>query len=1004
MKRNKKNLRNLYLFHLIFHSKQFLIQELGKDNKFADSEYESTFNKKVNNTIFFMLFLWILQRKGMISGDKNFFFNNFQKLTSSSEIPFFLARFAEEIIFNQEINSQLQKKGEKTPWSSRIDPLLFYNHDLHPIKIIPLHQIPHYCLITEESSGKMEIESANINETQLKKQKPLKKIPIFNAFHLFEQNFGEITEGDLGDLFERMLHSHTKSKTGAFYTPDYICQFIAENLIVSRIILPIIQKYENIINFQSNLSNFQEILKWNPADSNKIFQVVINYLKKENKEISKKIIKDIFDALNECRILDPAVGAGEFLLSMDETILKFLEPLWRICRNRDFREILLLRTSMVEYYDLIQCGRIEEVNFLFRRYVIYPKMLFGVDIYPTSCFIARWRLYLRIIEKITPEKNKENEKIYIPMNIRYGNSLFGWVSWNELDFALNKGRTHKISINITQRMEETHKNLILQVELMKKNSKSIFNKISPVLLGKFGLQSQIKNDNSNLINYLIPFFQLLSLMRMLRIYSTNCVENIAICREISKFSSCIGEFLDFLYGRVYKTKIPSLFHWILEFSELFPTPAFLFQPNPSEYYNPGFDIIIGNPPYGNLLSEPEKKVIDVIWNAYDLNKEVSSVFLARTIPLLKMNGNVGFLTSYTISFNKKLSKLRQELTEILNEIFLITFDRDKCRLFENMTQSVSIFMGIRRHPKLLPKNLPEFNAKWYTTAMYRRFPSFENLQFQLANDFLLSSRLEESFTYSHRIPKIGFPESASLLSILKKWQNNYGFSVGNWLKPAIVCENKEKLIELEKKFQPSSQNGIWVRISGNYWYNAWDRVPYFGTQIAYIPFDSTDESIQDFLLILINSSLYYWWFRIFSDGRHMNQDILSAFPLPLGFNSRLKEFTPLLKYFRTKLMGSLFNHYDSQRKRFLSSQIKPLLDLGDFLLGVIFRIPVSLILYVIQVDFFIRGSITQNKTAFSLCKAWYSRHWQKKYSEEMFEEITKIIDLVAKFPTELENI
>ena len=98
------------------------------------------------------------------------------------------------------------------------------------------------------------------------------------------------------------------------------------------------------------------------------------------------------------------------------------------------------------------------------------------------------------------------------------------------------------------------------------------------------------------------------------------------------------------------------FVWELEFSEIFKGE------------NPGFDIVIGNPPYVLLqnmnCSEDTKKYLETTYEVSQYKIDLYHLFYEKGIKLLKNNGILGYITPNTFLMNIHLSKLRNF---ILNE-------------------------------------------------------------------------------------------------------------------------------------------------------------------------------------------------------------------------------------------------------------------------------------------------------------------------------------------------
>ncbi len=314
-----------------------------------------------------------------------------------------------------------------------------------------------------------------------------------------------------------------------------------------------------------------------------------------------------------------------------------------------------------------------------------------------------------------------------------------------------------------------------------------------------------------------------------------------------------------------------------------------------------FDLIVGNPPYGNLLSEEEKKIVSK-YASYP--KEISSVFVERCIDLNDATGNLVFIISQAIGFHKSLSKTRCKISRHYSETKVSTFDRDKCRLFEKMTQSTSILQCFNKKRKASKSFNPVF-----TTRVYRKLPDFKDMQYALANDALLcSKKVGCQFTDHHRLPKVG--DQRFLLEFLLK--------ISHRLDDYITGDGLE----------------IWYRSSGNYWYNAWDWKPYDSSEMKIL---RVKPSLKPFILCLINSQLFYIWLRIYGDARHLNKDILKNVPVPS--EQRILKFDSDTKNMCDALMKALEGVFDSDNNRFETSKIKSLLDQNDKILGKIYDFP-----------------------------------------------------------------
>ncbi len=374
-------------------------------------------------------------------------------------------------------------------------------------------------------------------------------------------------------------------------------------------------------------------------------------------------------------------------------------------------------------------------------------------------------------------------------------------------------------------------------------------------------------------------------------------------------------------------------HWPVVFSNL--------NENFNDYLKPQFDIIVGNPPYGNLLSSIEK----IVCNAEDLTTmEIAATFLERNLQLNRENGAIGLIMTHAITFHKKMSLLRNKIKNSYETCKIATFDRDNCRFFEGVTLSVSIVLCINRNYYERLQGLYKKECDFWTSTMYRTMPKLTEITYQQANRFLLGDQVGVKFSEEHRLPKIGEKLLLDIINkIVKQINNNNRLHIlGDLIGPLSIVNSEDEL----RSKKMIDKKTFWIRISGNYWYNAWNKPPYLGTQIACSEIIESSPTILPFILILINSSLFYLWFRVYGDGRHMNSDIMNEFPLPINFEQKINQLNPLLESFANFLMEIMFKNFDDTRNRFISSNFKVVIDGCDQILGNLYNLTEEEITFV----------------------------------------------------------
>ncbi|WP_431978672.1 Eco57I restriction-modification methylase domain-containing protein [Salinibacter sp.] len=112
-----------------------------------------------------------------------------------------------------------------------------------------------------------------------------------------------------------------------------------------------------------------------------------------------------------------------------------------------------------------------------------------------------------------------------------------------------------------------------------------------------------------------------------------------------------------------------VFHWELEFPEVF----YELDP-PGNRENPGFDAVIGNPPYallqGTDLQEPARKMYPEIFSG---SNDISNFFLKKGGELIKREGEFSFIVTRYWTEAHFTADLRSYLTEELSPVEFVDF-------------------------------------------------------------------------------------------------------------------------------------------------------------------------------------------------------------------------------------------------------------------------------------------------------------------------------------------
>ena len=213
----------------------------------------------------------------------------------------------------------------------------------------------------------------------------------------------------LGKVFENLLAAYNpetretaRKQTGSYYTPRDVVDYMVEEALVAALA-------EKAQPDDSDADSWQERLR-HLLDYADAFNDVNDLFKKAEKE-------GIVQAIAEIKVLDPAVGSGAFPMSI---LHKLTLALQRIDPDNKRWEALqkerATQRAAAAFDTLNQQERddeLTEISEIFERYrdsdfgrklYLIQNSIFGVDIQPVACQIAKLRFFISLaIEQETDE-------------------------------------------------------------------------------------------------------------------------------------------------------------------------------------------------------------------------------------------------------------------------------------------------------------------------------------------------------------------------------------------------------------------------------------------------------------------------------------------------------------------------------------------------------------------------------------------------------------------------
>ena len=215
----------------------------------------------------------------------------------------------------------------------------------------------------------------------------------------------------LGQMFENLLgvynpetQSTARKATGSYYTPRQIVDYMVDEALIAYFL----QKVEP---FDGDRRFLEERLR----DDLLAYEAQGNADEPNTHLIHETELQPMIAAIDALKIIDPAVGSGAFpmgILNKLVLILQKLDP-----QNAHWKELQLRQAATIPdaHSREAAIAGIENVFSAANRYNDYGRKLYliqnciyGVDIQPVACQIAKLRFFISLAIEQEPDSEAEN--------------------------------------------------------------------------------------------------------------------------------------------------------------------------------------------------------------------------------------------------------------------------------------------------------------------------------------------------------------------------------------------------------------------------------------------------------------------------------------------------------------------------------------------------------------------------------------------------------------------
>lgn len=325
------------------------------------------------------------------------------------------------------------------------------------------------------------------------------------------------------------------------------------------------------------------------------------------------------------KVLDPAMGSGHFLVDATEYLGQ------RISEDEN------ITTKFGVYKDDKEARKL----YWMRRVV--ENCIFGVDLNELAVDLAKLALWLATFSKDKPLS-------FLDHHLRHGNSLLG-STIRELDvLPIKKKEAKGMGSLFMDAVKDYLNESIKEYHEIEEEPSDIKDQIDDK-------NTRLSKARTNLCNFrkvadvwLSTFFgndvEFKNYLQLVEALKRDNKDALAILEKESWF-----EKANDLWNQHH------FFHWELEFPEVY------FEADTCRRLeNPGFDAVIGNPPYGTLIPECQREYLNLRFHHQDYQLDFYLLFLERYEVILRKEGLLGVIVSNTWLQSVLLRRIREYLT------------------------------------------------------------------------------------------------------------------------------------------------------------------------------------------------------------------------------------------------------------------------------------------------------------------------------------------------------
>ena len=583
-----------------------------------------------------------------------------------------------------------------------------------------------------------------------------------------EENKNLINASVLGLIFEKI----NGYKDGSFFTPGFITMYMCRETIRRAVV-----------------QKFVDAKGWKCKVFDDLYEDIQEYVQ-QHEDGRAEGRKEVNNIINSLKICDPAVGSGHFLVSALNEIMSIKSDL-KILQDekgktlRDYELevvndelVISVEEELFEYHpDNKEASRVQKTLF-HEKQTIIENCLFGVDINPNSVKICQLRLWVELLKHAYYNDDKQLETLpNIDINIKCGNSL---ISRFDLEADMSevftkKGYSQTEYLNAVSAYKDApDKDAKAQLRDYLAKIKSEFH---TNLYARDPRKKKLSSWRGQL-NLLENKEQLGDLFE--KISDKKVTTKIAkLQKDITKLELELQDEED---GRFYE--LNNAFEWRFEFPEVLEVDG---------SYR-GFDVVIGNPPYGAEINE-RKYFKKVYLKTSHGQLDTYKFFIELG---LKLSCNKSSIFSYITSDSYLEKQYFKDVRKLLGQ---------KCNYIRNVKLGDDIFDEVNLPTSLFITSKSFTLKKDYEFLDVSSIPRSELHSSLYHASYITSTpNLEKGFVIIDSI--VNIEDTKPLIELYNQVMGVKVYQIGKGTPKQTIKEKQDDLFISDEKLNPTYKKYI----------------------------------------------------------------------------------------------------------------------------------------------------------------------------------------------------